>query len=476
MILGDRRQALLVICLAAMQVAWLTPFVFLLCGTVLALAPMPLYGFLLAGLLCWLVALEVLGRLDLPSPRYELAVAGLVLLTTLVGIRLLAYAGRPAADVSWLGHMVRTLFDVSPGIGRLAAVILVNIVLWQSAASTTSRSLGFFAVGFSFRVGMLLLFLGGGLVHLVDGQELVPLLWCYFAFGLLAVAVARIDEKAEHAASSGPLLPPGRLAQLLLAVGVTVGLAAGLAVYYRRDAIMEVLRWLSPVFSLIGDLVVVVLTLLLYLLLPVLMWIERTLRMLLSNVDLSPIIRLFEQLQQFANRPTPEAPPVTGFLPGWAWTGMRYVVVAVVLLILLVFVLLYLEHARRAAGRKQGEMAEGEQMTLGGGILAGAFGRLAELAGLVRRYGVNRQLLAAVSVQNIYANLTRLARLRGYPRRPAQPPDRYLPVLSRAFPGQDEPLARITAAYMRVHYGDRPVELTELAALRSDYHRIRHAR
>jgi hypothetical protein len=82
-------------------------------------------------------------------------------------------------------------------------------------------------------------------------------------------------------------------------------------------------------------------------------------------------------------------------------------------------------------------------------------------------------LLAAISVQNIYANLCRLARQRGYPRHPAQPPDDYLPVLAQAFSGQEEALTRITAAYMRVHYGDRPVTPDELAEVRRDYRLVR---
>ena len=95
--------------------------------------------------------------------------------------------------------------------------------------------------------------------------------------------------------------------------------------------------------------------------------------------------------------------------------------------------------------------------------------RCAEQAPLVRRFGVGRELLAAISVQNIYANVCRIARQRGHPRRISQPPDSYLPVLAQAFPGQDERLSRITAAYMRVHYGEKAVPTEELASLRNDY-------
>ncbi len=64
---------------------------------------------------------------------------------------------------------------------------------------------------------------------------------------------------------------------------------------------------------------------------------------------------------------------------------------------------------------------------------------------------------------------------RGHPRRPAQPPDDYLPVLVRAFGGFEDQLGRITAAYIRVHYGDHPVTLAELTQLREDYRAVRDA-
>jgi hypothetical protein len=91
----------------------------------------------------------------------------------------------------------------------------------------------------------------------------------------------------------------------------------------------------------------------------------------------------------------------------------------------------------------------------------------------MRRYGFSRRLLEAISVQNMYANLCRIARQCGYGRRPSQPPDVYLPILQIAFPEHDAALTRITAAYMRVHYGDRPVTRAELAQVRDDYMRVR---
>jgi hypothetical protein len=78
-------------------------------------------------------------------------------------------------------------------------------------------------------------------------------------------------------------------------------------------------------------------------------------------------------------------------------------------------------------------------------------------------------------VRNIYANVVRLATREGYPRPPACPPDRYLATLVQACPGEAESLATITEAYMRVHYGDRPVSAEDLAEVKAAYASVREA-
>jgi hypothetical protein len=154
---------------------------------------------------------------------------------------------------------------------------------------------------------------------------------------------------------------------------------------------------------------------------------------------------------------------------------LRYTVVAVVLLLVVAFILLYLDKLRPSSKQTEAEKVFAEDIILGGGFWQDSLRRLKMLARLARRFGVSRGLLAAISVENLYANLCRLARQRGYPRRPAQPPDDYLALLVRAFGGHEAHLSRLTAAYMRVHYGEQPVSRSELARLRADYQRVRTA-
>jgi hypothetical protein len=263
MLLAHRRRALITFSTAAMQLAWFAPFVLLVLPAAATLPVLASYAALLAVVVLWLLLLDALNRLHVPSPRYELAVLGLVLLSTLFFLRLFLYSdGRAATDLSWLGNLLRTLFDFRPGAFQVLAVIVVNIVLWQRATSATGREITFFTAGFSFRSGMLLLIVGSMLLEVLGRADPRPLLWCYFGFGLLAVALARIEDKAEGSNSQGTPLPGARLAQLFLAVVVTIGLAALLSLAYTRESILAAVAWLAPVWRVLDVVLSAVLTVL----------------------------------------------------------------------------------------------------------------------------------------------------------------------------------------------------------------------
>jgi hypothetical protein len=202
-------------------------------------------------------------------------------------------------------------------------------------------------------------------------------------------------------------------------------------------------------------------------------WLARQVAAILRNLKISGSVFT---LPQFAPGDQQEA---LIHLPPWVKTALTNAGIGlgilVVTLLVAGFLILYLEKAGRSKGRDESELESAENVTFGGGILRRGLRALRNAARLVRRYGLGRGLLAAVSVQNIYANLCRLARRRGYSRPPAQPPDLYLPTLAQAFPGHEKRLERITIAYMRVHYGERPVTFAELAGLAADYQVIREA-
>jgi hypothetical protein len=471
MLLSERRRSLLYLCLAGMEAAWATPFFLLLYRRMPSV--WVTYAVLLGALLAWILALDLFNRTQVASPLYQLGVLGLIVATSVI---ILLVSPSVAARATWLTGLLAFRGGISTGI----ALAVTNLFLWQRATSATSRELGFFNVGVSFRFGLLLLVLGGALAGALfpapsgpAGQNLLPLLWLYFGFGLVAVALARIDEKASQAQSAGRPLPLLRMAQLLLAVALTLGLAGLLSRLYNAENLGRVLALLVPVWRLVQPVVIAVALFLLKLLNPLFELLISWLRAIFERgwTELQPV-------QQPLPPPSPEQPGLFERLPPSLTNvlGSIALVLGIVVAagLIIGFFLLYLERVRRGRARVEDE-EEGAERVTGGGILDRGAQALKNLAGLVGRFGVSRQLLAAVSVQNIYANLCRLARQRGYPRRPAQPPDAYLPTLTRAFAGHEEALARITAAYMRVHYGDRPVGMDELSSLRADYRAVREA-
>lgn len=389
---------------------------------------------------------------------------------SLLLVRVVLYPSWPLAGLGWVGQAVD---DIAHSPGRFPpalALILVIALLWWRATAATSRDITFFNVGMAFRRGLLLLIAGAAAYGQIRGQSLAPLLWVYFGMGLTAVALARIHDKSAEADSVGSPLPLRRLAQLLAAVAGTVGVAGLLTRFYTAEGLGLVVRLLLPVWRLIRPLFLWLFRILAEVLNPFFLWLESLLAALMQG----------RELQVIAPTPIPGAPEQAGAAqqaaPWYAALLLRAVsigAIALALLLVLGFLLLYLEKARQGRARAEQETETAEPVTLPGRLLSQGIASLRQAARLLRRFGVSRQLLAAISVQNIYANLCRLARRRGYPRRPAQPPDAYLPSLVQAFEGHEDALRHITAAYMRVHYGDHPVTAEELATLRADYRQVR---
>jgi hypothetical protein len=423
-----------------------------------------------------MLILELLNLLQVDWPFYELAVVGLILVTSLLFVRFWLYGNMPLKDFHWLINSLGAVFDFHQGIRPELVLILTSVLLWQRASNATSRDVGFFSVGVSFRLGLLLVILGAGILSFFRGRDARPILWLFLALGLTAVALARTREKATDAWSVGALPSLRRLGQLLLAVGMTVGTAILASFFYTPDKIKRTLLVvLEPLWPLLGPVFRLLVQALFLVLTPIFLALHWLLTQLLQDLDWTFIGDILEDMRY---SPAPEevleqSEGVFSGVPAWIWTGLHYFLILLAIAVLVGVVLLFLSKMRAASERDEAEEMGAEEITFGNATLGRGLRWLRDMAGLVRRFGLSRQLLAAISVQNIYANLCRLARQRGYPRHPAQPPDDYLPVLAQAFPDQDQALSRITTAYMRVHYGDQSVTTEELAQLRHDYNQVR---
>jgi hypothetical protein len=479
MILTNRRHRLLYLSLAGMEVACALPYFLLLADfwqgrgdvvsqAVVAQSPLYLFALLWLVMIVYMLASDFLNRSAVESPLREIAVFALLLATTVLGMQLLYYPQRPYTDWGWLGTLLGDILNLSAGRRGELMLIFANAFLWFRVASATGRELSFFSVGVSFRLGMLLAIIGNALLSTIGGrpsQDATLIFALFFSFGLAAVALARIDQKAIGVAnSSGALLPWGRFAQIILAIGMTVGATLALAPLSAPASLRAFFGLFSPVWNGLGWLLTRFLVILLLLLTPLLEGLVGLLRRWIGE----PV-----EPTQAGEMAAPEPLVIARLVEESSL--LRYCIVAgLIAVVLFVILMLFVKTMQRARADEE-EEAAGEEIGFGGAGALRGLDRLREWLRLLRQFGPNRRLLAAISVQNMYANVSRLARRRGFGRAPAQSPDDYLPTLRLAFPDHETALARLTAGYMRVHYGDKPVESDELAGLRQDYEEIASA-
>lgn len=475
MILSNRRLRLLYIALAGMDMAVLLPWLTnisifwarsgdlraVVLGRMLTQSPLLIFLLFWGVMLFYMLLADLLNRAKIQGPARALIILGMLALTSLIAVRFLLYADAALNDFRWLRETILALADLFAGVRGEILLIAANYILWWRVASYTDRSLTFMSIGLSFRLGMLMVIVGSALLSYWSEWNGAALLYMvlFFAFGLAAVALARIDQKAIGAAnSSGALLPWDRFAQLWVAIIGILAAALASATLYTPPILRTVLGWFAPVGRLAGWLLAQVTFLIFLLLTPFLEWLALRIQSMIAD---SPPV------EQAENLPPPQPLPLVQVIE--QFTLLRYCIGAGILFIALALILIFFVRiAQRERSTDKEETSATEGALQPGGFNFG-LDRLKEWFALLARYGLGNQLLAAISVENIYANLVRLARSKGYPRRPAQGPDSYLPTLKQAFPGHDAELSAITAAYLRVRYGELPISAEELEELRAAY-------
>ncbi|MCB0188879.1 MAG: DUF4129 domain-containing protein, partial [Caldilineaceae bacterium] len=462
---------------AAMEVAWFLPFALALfiriqperTGLPALLLRSGTWSPLVFFVLCWgtllayLLTTDLLNQRRIDFPRRELLMIAMIIVTFLITARLLLFPARPLLDISWLGTVLGAIFNQGPGSSAVFFLLMLNLFLWLRVAVATDRSLTFFSVGVSFRLGVLLTLVGNSWLMLSTGlpiQDSLSYLWLFFTFGLLAIALARVDEKAFQATqSSGGILPWPRFLQLVLTTLLAVGLAAYAAHLYTPSVIRAIVGWFSPLWRVLGAVALRIFSVLFWFLTPLLEWLSAMVRSLLAQLE--PIetgTQAYGEVE-LQSRQLDLAQLMRDH------DLIRYLLIGIVLLIVFALIAFFVARTRERIIAAEEEESHSSGMDFGRNPLH----RLRDLAALFRRYGLRPGLLAAISVQNIYANVSRLAARRGYSRGPAQPPAEYLRALHQAFPGYETTLSRLTAAYMRVHYGDQHITTEELSTLRNDY-------
>ncbi len=472
MLLTDRRIALVNVALAGMETLWFALFFRLFWdgadGSIFQSA-----GWLFFGALAWMLVVDLASLLTSTVRAYRGWILGALVVSTPVLIRGIVYAHVPLGETGWLSTALDNVLELDGGLRPEAVLLWTNVFLWLRASWSTNRNLTSLGVANSFKTGFLLLLVGGVWSQLVGKQVPVAYVPLYLAAGLIGITIARSDEQASRAATEGRRLPLSRLGQFFVVVAAF--LAAGVLVNrYLPGPINAALGWLLVVAEM-GLVVLQVLLVLAAIIGAELgRWLGAWLGLMPSEATTGEAPASLDWAGELQRR-LEAGVKQDIVLPPLVLTLLRYLPLAVLLIIVGLAFWFVVRRVRHRTRRFEVEREDAAPFAPGD-MFRRAVTQLRDLAGMAKRFGVSRQLLAAISVQNIYANVSRIAARRGHPRPPSMPPDDYLPILIEVFEGSGEALTRITRAYMQVHYGDRPVSAHELARLRLDYQTVRQSR
>jgi hypothetical protein len=468
-VVNGRREATY-LALAAAEISWAAPVFLALSWDTHGRLPYQVWLGMAGLLLGYFYIYRVVMRTAF-SLRAQQSMLVVVLLVSIgLMLRYHLYADAGLVGIAWVLEPFRRLADLSASPTGELLTIFPLLYLWARGIHLARRSLSVESVGFSFRAGVVIFVWCALALALFGNGNAAGFVAPFFFFGLVAVALARVEEVSRMPGSSRA--PGGGvwISSAVVAVALVVLLSSLVALFFSGGALAQVLRLFSPV--------VVVLE---WIILGLALLIFGALELLLSVLPLN-LARLQSFLQEamrgFGLNLQPIPGPEETAVPESLGTVQAGVILAT---IVFVIALVLLFTWWRVYRERYGQVDESRESLLSANLLAQGLrnmlragrDRLSQMAGLVDRFGLGSRLLSAISIQRIYANLVRLATRAGYPRVKAQTPYEYLVVLCEAWPDSQGDLCVITDAYVNAHYGQVPDSREELARIRACWERVR---
>ncbi len=469
------RREVICLALAAAETCWVTPAVMALIWVKASHPPLLLWLGMLILMLGYFYFYRALVAANLPLPLQQgLLVMGLLFSAGLI-LRFHVYAGAGAQGTDSALWPFRQLANLAAVMPITWITVMILIFVWARAIHLANRSLLSGSIGFSFRVGVVILITLAVFVRMLTSLDATGFVIPYFFFALVAVALARIEEVSHLPNSTRVSFSGYWIGSTIVAVAVLVVLGMGVAFFFYGGGLRRVLEWLYPLWFVL-QLIFVGLGIVFLMLLD---WIFG-----LFSLDLSALGQglreAFYRLRQLLVSPPPLAPGAEEQAEPLVFSILKVVITVGIPLAAISLVLLLAWRRLRHSGREDEGKEDRESLLSANAVtqnlramIQEGLDRLGELAGLMSRLGPGSRFLAAVSIRRIYANLVRLATEAGYPRARAQTPYEYLPVLHEALPGSEEDLAVITEAYVSSHYGQVPDTREELQRIRDCWDRVR---
>jgi hypothetical protein len=425
--------------------------------------PLPFWGLLALFFGAYLLA-SLMARSELTADRRQAATAGIVLLSALIVIRLHVYPGRPVFNLTWVADMVESLFSLLNILPPDLLVLILAMVAWWRGIVASRQEADIDQIWYRFRLGVLAL-----LVYLIVAAfgpppEVTGLLFGFFFFGLMSVALARILELGGiHSSSLGSRQWVSVLAGAILG---SLALALLASLLFSQGAVRTVLGWFRPLVRLVELLLWYLVSALAYLIWPLLEMLLNFARSVTADqlgILMSPLMSPLASPEEIAEQATREY-----------GLGSFCKATAVVLIVVGGLFLVSVAIRRLAERRDERNQDERESLWSSGDLVKdlqdGLRRTLEGLRNLGRREARGQR--SAATIRKMYASVVDMAEEAGYPRDLAETPYEHREILYQAFPGGESAVDAITEAYVRVHYGEVPDTREEMEQLRRYYREL----
>jgi len=395
--------------------------------------------------------------------RRQAVFLGWILLTILASLRLLFFAGQPVGLFRMVGLALAGFIESQAGYHIYWHILIILLVTGRGVlmgSQTANRG----NTAHSFQFGLILFLIYGLFLGSSKPLLSLALLFAYLAAGLLAMSFARIADLGAAYGGRLPGFSAERVYGILLSTAAVILLAALAGFLFNQqvaNAIVQVL--LALVAAFLGAMI--------FLLSPMLAFILEQLYQFGRRIFTSfPEFFQESAMQAAAEQSLENAEESARLFSDLVNKGLPFILGGILLAVALLVVLqLRKDRARPAFA---GEEDQSESLAAKRPKFRLPFGQApGQGAGRFRPGGV----IAAARIRRTYAQLMRLCRQMGIPRRPAVTPLEFLPVMLAAFPGCEQELARITAAYQQVRYGEIPETSQAVQDVLSAWERVRQA-
>ncbi len=415
------------------------------------------------------------GALGLGVRMQRAIVLGAILVLSAWGLRHLELASRQWPDLRFLLSTAQALAGFSVLVPASLSILVVAAFLLWRGLRLAQKPIGVLDASAGFQVGIVLFTIFLLLGSPGAKSEINPLIVAFFFCQLLTIGLARIEVLGDQPGERRAQFGGWWLATLILstsAVILVAGLVLGIVMGVGPEYILQLLQ---PVLALI-------LIPLSIIAIPILALIGLALEWIINAINIKQLIATFEAPAATSlPMPTPEAgprSPVAEFAIQVFGYGKGLLVLAAVALIIIAIVWA----AGRAQTRRNAPEDEEHESIWSAGRWAERLRRRLEqglkqitgAANVLARFGAGG-LFTAITIRRIYAQMLQLASKRGYPREPARTPYEYMSVLRECFPGHQANIARITEAYVGVHYGELPERSQDLEEIRAAWNQIRES-